>query len=157
EKARERGLQVHEAPATDLPFEDESFDVTCSFKVLSHVPEVDLALREMARVTRPGGVILAEFYNPMSLRWLAKRVGPAGRIADGADESQVYTRYHSPFAVRRLLPPGCEIVGSRGVRVLIPAAGLMRWRPASRTLRAVERALCDSPLRVFGGFWIAAI
>ncbi|HEY3233255.1 MAG TPA: class I SAM-dependent methyltransferase [Polyangiaceae bacterium] len=157
EKARQRGLDVQEGSATELPFADESFDVTCSFKVLSHVPEVNRALCEMARVTRPGGMILAEFYNPLSLRWLVKRMGPTGRISEDSDESQVYTRYHFPFAVRRLLPLGCEIVGSRGVRVLLPAAGLMRRRTLGRAFWTLERALCDSPLRVFGGFWIAAI
>src|SRR5690242_18527125 len=35
EKARERGLDVVEGSATALPFADESFDVTCSFKVLA--------------------------------------------------------------------------------------------------------------------------
>ena len=31
-----------------------SFDVTCSFKVLAHIPDIRIALSEMARVTRPG-------------------------------------------------------------------------------------------------------
>src|SRR6185312_14614988 len=35
EQARARGLDVHEASATDLPFPDASFDVACSFKVLA--------------------------------------------------------------------------------------------------------------------------
>ena len=79
-KATERGLDVREGSVTALPFPDESFDVTCSFKVLAHVPQIGKGLAEMARVTRPGGVILAEFYNPWSFRSLAKRALPAGRI-----------------------------------------------------------------------------
>ena len=71
--AKERGLDVVEGSATALPFPDRSFDVTCSFKVLAHVREIETALSEMARVTRPGGHVIAEFYNPLSLRGLVKR------------------------------------------------------------------------------------
>ncbi len=157
EKARARGLDVVEGSATALPFADASFDVTCSFKVLAHVREIDRALGEMARVTRPGGTLLAEFYNPLSLRGLAKRLAPPGRIAENAHEGHVFTRFDSPLAVRRMLPPGTELVGSRGVRIATPTAHLMRHPLGRRALRATEWALCDSPLRFFGGFWIAAI
>jgi ubiquinone/menaquinone biosynthesis C-methylase UbiE len=157
ERAHERGLDVREGSVTELPFDSESFDVTCSFKVLAHVREIDRALSEMARVTRRGGWILAEFYNPHSLRGLGKRYGPARRIAPGAKESQVFTRFDSPFTVKRILPPGCRIMTSRGVRIVTPTAFFMR-HPLSRNLfRAAEWALCDSPARIFGGFWIAAI
>src|SRR5438034_588830 len=60
ERARGRGLDVLEGSVTELPFPDESFDVTCSFKVLAHVPEVERALSEMLRVTRRGGHVVAE-------------------------------------------------------------------------------------------------
>ena len=79
EHARARNLDVSRGSVTALPFPDATFDVTCSFKVLAHVEDIGRALREMARVTRPGGVVLAEFYNPLSLRAVAKRLGPAGR------------------------------------------------------------------------------
>jgi ubiquinone/menaquinone biosynthesis C-methylase UbiE len=157
ERARARGLDVMEGSATELPFPDASFDVVCSFKVLAHVPEIERALAEMARVTRPAGTVIAEFYNPFSLRGLVKRFGPAGRIAGETDESHVYTRFDSPIDVRRHLPPGYHVVASRGIRIVTPAAALMRLPIARTVLRAAERALCDSPLRLFGGFYIAAI
>jgi demethylmenaquinone methyltransferase / 2-methoxy-6-polyprenyl-1,4-benzoquinol methylase len=51
--------------ALHLPFTDESFDaVTMSFG-LRNVADVDAALVEMARVTRPGGrLVVAEFSHP---------------------------------------------------------------------------------------------
>lgn len=156
-RARERGLDVVEGSATALPFPDASFDVTCSFKVLAHVPEIEQALAEMLRVTRPGGTVVAEFYNPYSLRGLVKKLGPAGEIAHQATEKHVYTRFDSPRGVKRLLPPGTEIVATRGVRIATPTARLMKVPVARNLLRAAEWALCDSPLKVFGGFWIAAI
>ena len=45
--ARARGLEVREGSVTALPFEDATFDVTCSFKVLAHVPDIGRALAEM--------------------------------------------------------------------------------------------------------------
>jgi len=157
EKAQARGLDVVLGSATALPFADNQFDVTCSFKVLAHVPEIELALSEMVRVTRPGGVVLAEFYNPYSLRALLKRFGPAGRIAAAANESHVYTRFDSPFAIEKLLPAGAHLVGARGVRIVTPTAKVMQSALGRRLFRAAEHALCDSPLRVFAGFYVAAI
>ena len=157
QKAQARGLDVVEGSATSLPFEDESFDVTCSFKVLAHIPEIELALGEMARVTRPGGVIVAEFYNPRSLRGLLKRFGPAGAIAPDKDEHDVFVRFDSPRDVRQMLPPDCRLIAARGVRILVPTAALMRVPLARNLLRAAEWTLCDSPLNVFGGFWVAGI
>ena len=111
----------------------------------------------MARVTRRGGVILAEFYNPNSLRALVKLLGPAGTVAQGTDERQVYTRFDSPAAVRRLVPAGCRWLDARGVRIITPSALLLRVRRLRQLFRAAEWALCDSPLKVFGGFYVAAM
>ncbi|MFO0658967.1 MAG: methyltransferase domain-containing protein [Polyangiaceae bacterium] len=156
-KARERGLTVKEGSLTEIPYEDATFDVCCSFKVLAHVPEIEKALREMARVVRPGGYVLAEFYNPYSLRALAKKFGPAGAISDRTYESAVYTRFDSPSRVREIVPAGCSLVGSRGVRIVTPAAKVMKHPKARYFFTTVERALADSKLSRFGGFWIAAI
>jgi len=157
EKARARGLDVREGSVTELPFPDASFDVTCSFKVLAHVPEIGRALKEMARVTRPGGVVLAEFYNAVSLRALAKRLGPSGLISDRTRESAVYTRFDAPWIVPRLLPPGTFVEGARGVRIVTPAAAVMRVPGLRQALQSLERRLADSPAAFFGGFYIAII
>ncbi len=157
EKARARGLDVNQGSATELPYPDASFDVTCSFKVLAHVEAIERALAEMIRVTRPTGVIVAEFYNPNSLRGLVKRFGPAFAISETTTEGAVYTRFDSPSRVKKLVPVGWEIVASRGVRIVTPTAFAMRVPWLRSTLRAGEWALADSPLGIFGGFWIAAI
>lgn len=44
--------------ATNLPFEDESFDCVTAFDVLEHVPDHERAARELARVVRRGGLLL---------------------------------------------------------------------------------------------------
>lgn len=43
--------------ATDLPFGDSEFDAAWTVWVLEHVPNPELALSELRRVTRPGGLI----------------------------------------------------------------------------------------------------
>lgn len=55
----EPGLLVsfHEGSALALPFPDASFDVTMSGFLLCVLPDPLAALREMRRVTRPGGTI----------------------------------------------------------------------------------------------------
>lgn len=156
-QARARGLDVVRGSATALPFRASSFDVVYSFKVLAHVPDIERALAEAVRVTRPGGVMLLEFYNPWSLRYVARRLAGARRIGRAHTEADVSTRWDSPRAIRRLLPEGAELVDLRGVRVVTPAA-LVHRVPLVRTLfeRAEERA-SESVLRAFGGFLIAVI
>jgi hypothetical protein len=111
----------------------------------------------MIRVTRPAGAVIADFYNPYSLRGLVKRFGPPGSISAATNESAVYTRFDSPFRVAKLLPPGWRISASRGVRIVTPAAAVFRVPWLRKALTVSEWALADSPLSIFGGFWLAAI
>ena len=49
-----------EGDATKLPFDDFSFDLSCSRRTFHHVGRPELALSELARVTRPGGRIFVD-------------------------------------------------------------------------------------------------
>lgn len=157
EKARARGLEVYEGSATALPFDDASFDVTCAFKVLPHVPDLRAALSEMARVTRPGGILLVELYNPLSLRGLLERLGPTKRFGETKRESDVFTRFDPPWKLAESLPPGCDVIDARGIRILTPAAFALKLPIFGTLLDRAERRLCDTKMSIFGGFWIAAV
>ncbi|MCA9602279.1 MAG: class I SAM-dependent methyltransferase [Myxococcales bacterium] len=157
DKARERGLNVKLGSVTEVPYDDNSFDVVCSFKVLAHVPEIGAALAELARVTKPGGRMVLEFYNPWSLRYLAKRVAGPQPISEDRTEADVFTRWDSPSAIQRILPPGVEVVDFRGVRVVTPFAGVHRLPLVSSAIARVEHAMVASPLRYFGGFLVAIL
>ena len=64
-QGRRRGVPLVAGDALRLPFADAAFDaVTISFG-LRNVADVDLALRELARVTQPGGrLVVCEFSRP---------------------------------------------------------------------------------------------
>lgn len=51
------GMQVEGrvADAESIPYDGDSFDLVVGHAVLHHIPDVDLALREVLRVLRPGG------------------------------------------------------------------------------------------------------
>jgi ubiquinone/menaquinone biosynthesis C-methylase UbiE len=60
ERARERQIHVtfHEADLCNLPFADGTFDTAVATFVFCTLPDPVACLREMGRVTRPGGQIL---------------------------------------------------------------------------------------------------
>ncbi len=52
-----------------LPFGDDTFDVAHAHQVLQHVDDPVQALREMARVTRPGGIVALRDSDYGGFRW----------------------------------------------------------------------------------------
>jgi SAM-dependent methyltransferase len=66
---------------TCLPFDDDTFDRVIASEVVEHIPDDERALRELARVVRPGGVIAVTVP-----AWLPEKV--CWRLSD---------EYHAPF------------------------------------------------------------
>lgn len=58
---------VFPADAEKLPFEDGSFDIVYSWGVLHHSPRTDVAIGEVHRVLRPGGVARVMVYQKHSI------------------------------------------------------------------------------------------
>jgi ubiquinone/menaquinone biosynthesis C-methylase UbiE len=58
-QSRDARLDFQVGDACSLPFPDASFDHSLSMLVLQFIPQADLAVREMRRVTRPGGTVAA--------------------------------------------------------------------------------------------------
>ncbi len=121
---RERGLNGLLCGSVNaLPFADETFDLVTSFDVLSHTAVDDAsALREFARVLRPGGCLLLRV---AAYDWLRSRHD---------EEWAIGRRYNRPDL--------CAQLGAAGFRVrrasyanfwLFPAVLLKRlaehWRP----------------------------
>jgi SAM-dependent methyltransferase len=89
------------AEAEELPFDDESFDLVFGHAVLHHLPDLDRAFGEFARVLRPGGAVA--FCGEPSrygdrLAMVPKRLGlalaPLWRRAVGAAARNGYSHTH---------------------------------------------------------------
>lgn len=78
-RARFPGVEVSQASAEDLPYPDDSFDAAMAQLVVHFMSDPVGGLREMARVTRPGGVVAACVWdmvggvNPLATFWSAVR------------------------------------------------------------------------------------
>ena len=55
-----RRVVFQQGDATHLPFEDRSFDFVFTRYLLIHLPNPLEAIREMLRVTKPGGIVFAQ-------------------------------------------------------------------------------------------------
>jgi SAM-dependent methyltransferase len=93
-RARVPGVEVVVATAEALPFGDRAFDVALSQLVVNFMRDAEAGVREMARVTRPGGVVAScvwDYAGEMTLLrafWDAAREVDPERAA-AADEGVV--------------------------------------------------------------------
>ena len=73
------GLDVRRAAAEQLPYEDAVFDRTLAQLVVHFMTDPVVGLTEMARITRPGGVVAASVWDhaggsgPLATFWRAAR------------------------------------------------------------------------------------
>jgi SAM-dependent methyltransferase len=77
--ARFPGVDVREAPAEALPFADATFDAALAQLVVHFMTDPIAGVREMARVTRPGGTLVASVWDiaggqsPLNPFWAAAK------------------------------------------------------------------------------------
>jgi SAM-dependent methyltransferase len=109
ELARERGLDARVGDVQQLAFEDGVFDCAVANWMLYHVPDLDRALAELARVLRPGGRLVAATNGLRHLRELWDLVGrdraaePVRFFAESGEEA---LRAHFARVERR------DVIGS---------------------------------------------
>lgn len=63
-RARDRGLDAVRGDAARLPIPDAAVDAVAIVDALHHFPDQAGALREAARVLRPGGVVVVRDFDP---------------------------------------------------------------------------------------------
>jgi demethylmenaquinone methyltransferase / 2-methoxy-6-polyprenyl-1,4-benzoquinol methylase len=115
-------IELREARAEELPFEDASFDALTFTYLLRYVEDPGATMRELARVVRPGGrIAMLEFARPPR---------PLPRLA-----WELYVRAGLP-AAGRLLSPGWAEVG----RFLGPSIREFWARTPPDRLRELWRA-----------------
>lgn len=88
-RARLPGVDVHLAAAESLPFADATFDAALAQLVVHFMTDPVAGIREMARVTRPGGVVVACVWDledggrsPMSIFWSAVAEQDPGHVGE---------------------------------------------------------------------------
>ena len=135
--ARLPGVEVAVAAAESLPFGDGAFDASLSQLVVNFMGDAEAGVREMARVTRPGGVVAScvwDYAGEMTLLrafWdAAREVDPdRGAAADEGIVMRLVRGRRAGGAVvdggpsRRALRPACgarELCGLRGPVVTAP-------------------------------------
>ena len=75
--ADQHAMTYVKGSAEEMPFESAYFDVIASFNSLDHVDSLDVAIAEITRVAKPGGLLLLltdvghapTFTEPQSLHW----------------------------------------------------------------------------------------
>jgi demethylmenaquinone methyltransferase / 2-methoxy-6-polyprenyl-1,4-benzoquinol methylase len=131
------GVPLLAADALALPFPDARFDaVTISFG-LRNIARADAALRELLRVTRPGGrIVVCEFSQPLYLRrfyleYLMRALPAVARRASSNPDAYVY------LAESIRAWPGQE-----GLAQLMQEAGWTQvgWRNLTAGIVALHRA-----------------
>ena len=95
---RGTGITLREADGAKLPFTDNGFDVTLAVTVLLHVADPLAVVREMARVTRPGGRVAVQDQDFGAVVVTHPDRALTARILDGV----VDRLYEEPHSGRRL-------------------------------------------------------
>ncbi|CAN7184385.1 demethylmenaquinone methyltransferase [Knoellia sp. LjRoot47] len=139
-KKRRDDLGFTAADAMRLPFADASFDaVTMSFG-LRNVADIDAALREFARVTKPGGrLVVCEFSQPVNgafrkvySEYLMEALPRVARRVSSNPESYVYLAESiQAWPDQRAL----------ATRVAAAGWGEVEWRNLSGGIVALHRAV----------------
>ncbi len=93
-----RRLRYVQGDGAALPFPDASFDATVTVAALHHIFEpraVAATIREMLRVTRPGGAAIIWDHNPLNPYWplLMRRLPQAQRLEGALEATPVVKQF----------------------------------------------------------------
>jgi ubiquinone/menaquinone biosynthesis C-methylase UbiE len=139
---RARGIDARVGDVQDLPFRDDEFDVAVAAWMLYHVPDLDRGLAELARVLKPGGVLVAVTNSVEHLQelWdLARRATRVSQFTFRSDNGEEALRGHFA-AVERHEASGTVVMDDETIRNF--AASWDALAPLVRMPRL------DEPLRV---------
>jgi SAM-dependent methyltransferase len=128
--ARERlpGVDVRQSAAEQLPFPDHAFDVALAQLVVHFMTDPVMGLREMGRVTRPGGVVAACVWDhaggrgPLTAFWSAVRdLDPA------ADDESGLAGVREGHLAGLLAQAGLDGVQASTLTVRVRHASFEQW------------------------------
>jgi SAM-dependent methyltransferase len=129
EGCRARGLgpdRVVEGEADALPFENGEFDLVTSFDVLEHIEDDLGALKEIARILRPGGYAMLTV--------------PAYRFLWSVhDEALGHRRRYMASEIHRLLNSAGFMVERRTYAITLPLPAIAGFRVAQGLIPSLYR------------------
>jgi SAM-dependent methyltransferase len=139
---RAQGIEARVGDVQALPFADGEFDLVVAAWMLYHVPDLDRGLAEIARVLRPGGVLVAatNSLQHMEELWaLAQRERPAHARTFRSENGDAALRRHFGNVARRDAR-GTVTLDDAAIRRFgaswRPLASLATMPPLQRPLRA---------------------
>ncbi len=144
------GSDIRPSDVDTLPFADASFDVVMSIEVLRYVPDPHGAIREMARVLRPGGIALVTAAPRLNLNgyWPINRLATALPLGNLVRLKQFFTS--SGRLRQQFRGAGFGSVDVHGVYL-----GPINWvqrllpfalSPVLRTWEPLDRRVADAPI-----------
>jgi SAM-dependent methyltransferase len=115
-RARLPGVEVVLAGAEELPFPDAAFDVTLSQLVVNFMSDPEAGVAEMARVTRPGGLVASCVWDYAGEMTLLRAFWDAAREIDPDGAAAVDEGVVMPWCGEGELSELWRAAGLRGVR-----------------------------------------
>jgi len=122
------GVDVRQAAAEQLPFGDAAFDAALAQLVVHFMADPVAGLREMGRVTRPGGVVAACVWDhaggrgPLSAFWQAVR-----ELDPGADDESNLAGVREGHLAQLFAQAGLDAVQVTTLTVRVRQAGFEAW------------------------------
>jgi SAM-dependent methyltransferase len=146
--------QLQTADAEQLPFEDDSFDLVYSWGVLHHTPRTQIAIQEVHRVLRPGGVARIMIYHYWSITgyMLWARYGLLARRPCRSLRDIYHHHLESPGTKAYTVSQAkdmCRMFSAINVKTQIGFADLLQGQVGQRhggLLLSTARALWPRPL-----------
>ncbi len=122
ELTRARGIDAQVGDAEQLPYGDAEFDCVFAGWILYHVPDLDKAIAECARVLRPGGRLVASSYfeNNMSELWdLIEGVGPRDQLSFSHTNGAELLKRHFSSVEQRDLEAALVFPDTESIRTFV--------------------------------------
>jgi SAM-dependent methyltransferase len=151
-------LDCIRADALHLPFDNDTFDRVIASEVMEHIPDDEIAMREIQRVLKPGGIVVVTVPRrwPEQINWLLSseyhsvagghvRIYSRGEVESKLQRADLYPFHHhyahalhSPYWWLK-----CAVGVKRDLPITRAYHSLLVWDMMKKPFvtRATERAL----------------